>query len=95
VLLDRRKRVPRGSAIFSDDAETIVYSENTEWQFVLDDLAKRGIHSILVEGGAQVLNHILATGIYDEIHVEKGAMHIGEGVAAPQVLPSTSIKVDK
>ena len=95
VLLDRRKRVPRESAIFSDDAETIVYSENTEWPFVLDDLAKRGIHSILVEGGAQVLNHILATGIYDEIHVEKGTMCIGEGIAAPQVLPSTPIKVDR
>ena len=52
---------------------------------MLDDLAKRGIHSILVEGGAQVLNHILATGIYDEIHVEKGAMCIGEGVAAPKM----------
>ena len=85
VLLDRRKRVPEQSAIFSDDAETIVYSENTEWPFVLEDLAKRGIHSVLVEGGAQVLNHILATGIYDEIHVEKGEMCIGEGVAAPKI----------
>ena len=85
VLLDRRKRVPRESAIFSDDAETIVYSENTEWPFVLDDLATRGIHSILVEGGAQVLYHILATGIYDEIHVEKGDIRLGDGVAAPKV----------
>lgn len=92
VLLDRRKRVPKESAIFSDDAETIVYSENTEWPFVLADLAKRGIHSVLVEGGAQVLNHILATGIYDEIHVEKGDMCIGDGVAAPKVLPSTPKK---
>ena len=92
VLLDRRKRVPKESAIFSDDAETIVYSENTEWPFVLADLAQRGIHSVLVEGGAQVLNHILATGIYDEIHVEKGDMCIGDGVAAPRVLPSTPIK---
>ncbi len=85
VLLDRRKRVPKESAIFSPDAETIVYSENTEWQFILDDLAKRGIHSVLVEGGAQVLKHIIATGIYDEVHVEKGNIQIGDGVAAPQI----------
>ena len=85
VLLDRRKRVPQNSAIFSDDAPTIVYSENTEWQFVLEDLAKRGIHSILVEGGAQVLNHILETGIYDEIHVETGEICIGDGVPAPKI----------
>lgn len=85
VLLDRRKRVPKESAIFSEDAPTIVYSDNTEWPHVLEDLAKRGIHSILVEGGAQVLNHILSTGIYDEVHVEKGEMRIGDGVAAPQI----------
>ncbi|MBR0295777.1 MAG: bifunctional diaminohydroxyphosphoribosylaminopyrimidine deaminase/5-amino-6-(5-phosphoribosylamino)uracil reductase RibD [Paludibacteraceae bacterium] len=85
VLLDRRKRVPLSSAIFSDDAQTIVYSENTEWSFVLEDLAKRGIHSILVEGGAQVLNHILETGIYDEIHVETGEICIGDGVLAPKI----------
>ena len=85
VLLDRRKRVPQNSAIFSDDAPTIVYSENTEWQFVLEDLAKRGIHSILVEGGAQVRNHILETGIYDEIHVETGEICIGDGVPAPKI----------
>lgn len=85
VLLDRRKRVPKQSAIFSEDAPTIVYSENTEWPFVLEDLAKRGIHSILVEGGAQVLNHILETGIYDEIHVETGEICIGDGVPAPKI----------
>lgn len=86
ILLDRRKRVPQSSAIFSDDAPTIVYSENTEWSFVLEDLAQRGIHSILVEGGAQVLNHILETGIYDEIHVETGEMCIGDGVPAPKMM---------
>lgn len=85
VLLDRRRRVPKQSAIFSEDAPTIVYSENTEWPFVLEDLAKRGIHSILVEGGAQVLNHILETGIYDEIHVETGEICIGDGVPAPKI----------
>ena len=85
VLLDRRKRVPQNSAIFSDDAQTIVYSENTEWSFVLEDLANRGIHSILVEGGAQVLNHILETGVYDEIHVETGEICIGDGVPAPKI----------
>lgn len=84
VLLDRRRRVPKASNIFSADAETIVYSDNTEWTYVLADLAKRGIHSVLVEGGAQVLNHIIESGIYDEVHVEQGEMRIGEGIKAPE-----------
>ncbi len=86
ILLDRHSRVPADYNIFSNDAETIVYRENTDWQFILSDLAKRGIHSILVEGGAMVLNYILSTGIYDEIHIEVNPnMNLGEGIKAPEV----------
>ena len=62
----------------------LVYSDNTEWEFVLGDLAARGIHSVLVEGGARVLNHILSTGIYDEVHIEVSEKEVFHGVAAPK-----------
>lgn len=80
--------------IFDDSAETIVYRENTEWTYILGDLAQRGIHSILVEGGTTLLNHILATGIYDEIHVEVADFEIGEGVKAPEIVDGGRWKVD-
>lgn len=85
ITLDRHNRIPADSAIFSTDAETIVYRDNTEWTYILSDLAKRNIHSLLVEGGAALLNTILQTGIYDEIHVEIAPVYAGEGVRAPQV----------
>lgn len=85
ILLDRHHRVANDSKIFSDGAQTIVYREQTDWPFVVQDLAKRGIHSVLVEGGAQVLNHIIESGIYDEIDVEVSPIVIGEGVPAPKV----------
>ncbi len=77
VLLDRHHKVPATAKIFSPEAETIVYSENTDWHFVVEDLGRRGIHSVLVEGGAQVLQSILASGIYDEIHVEVSPQILG------------------
>lgn len=76
VTLDRHHILPSDSNIFSSDSKTIVYHENTDWSFVLDDLAKRNIHSILVEGGSTLLNTILSSGIYDEVHVEVGDIHI-------------------
>lgn len=85
ITLDRHNRIPADSAIFSPDAETIVYRDNTEWTYILSDLAKRNIHSLLVEGGAALLNTILQTGVYDEIHVEVAPVYAGEGVRAPQV----------
>ncbi len=96
VTLDRHNRIPDDARIFSDGIETIVYRDRTDWPFVLSDLASRNIHSILVEGGAQLLNHILETGIWDEIHVEVAPeLTIGDGVAAPKVdLPAEYELVD-
>ena len=86
VTVDRHNRIPADARIFSDGIETIVYRERTDWPYILDDLAKRNIHSILVEGGTTLLNHILGTGIWDEIHVEVAPeLTIGEGVAAPKI----------
>ena len=106
VTLDRHHVIPADARIFSDETEgiwqlggiekTIVYRDNTEWEFVLSDLAKRNIHSILVEGGTTLLNHILSTGIWDEIHVEVAPeLRIGDGVKAPDIqLPEEFEVVD-
>lgn len=85
ILLDRHSIVPQDYKIFSQDAPTIVYRDNTCWQFVLQDLANRNIHSVVVEGGAKLLNTILDSGIYDEVHVEVAPIRINEGVEAPRV----------
>lgn len=85
VVVDRQHRIPADAKIFSDDAQTIVYSDRTDWPFILQDLAVRNIHSILVEGGPTLLKHILETGIWDEIHIEVSALEIGEGVPAPAI----------
>lgn len=96
VTLDRHHRIPADARIFSDGIETIVYRERTDWPFVLSDLAARNIHSILVEGGATLLHHILETGVWDEIHVEMAPeITIGSGVPAPAIiLPDTFELVD-
>ncbi len=85
ILLDRHGRVPRSYNIFSPDSETIVYSDNTQWEYILSDLARRNIHSLLVEGGATLLNNILATGIFDEVHIEVNPkMYLCQGIKAPE-----------
>ena len=96
VTVDRHNRIPADARIFSDESETIVYRDRTDWPYILDDLAKRNIHSILVEGGTTLLNHILETGLWDEIHIEVAPeLIIGEGVAAPKIaLPDSFEETD-
>ena len=87
VLPDRHGVVSRESNIFSGGAETIVYSERTDFEYILSDLAKRGIHSLIVEGGAQLLHSVIESGLWDEMHVEVAPVTLGDGVPAPP-LPS-------
>ena len=96
VTIDRHNKIPAEARIFSDESETIVYRERTDWPFILSDLAQRNIHSILVEGGPTLLRHSLETGIWDEMHIEVAPeLNIGEGVSAPQVvLPDTYDEID-
>ena len=107
VTIDRHGVIPKDAWILSDEngviepfsggeSETIVYRERTDWPYILSDLAQRNIHSILVEGGPTLLNHILETGRWDEIHIEVAPeLTIGEGVAAPKVvLPEEYETVD-
>lgn len=103
VTVDRSGKIPMKSKIFASTGSdypgidpVIVYRERTDWNFILDDLAGRGIHSILVEGGPTLLRSILASGIWDEIHVEVAPeITIGDGVRAPEVrLPEHFEQVD-
>ena len=91
ITVDRHSVLPADCRIFSDDSPTIVYRENTDWLFIVADLAARNIHSVLVEGGSTLLQHILDSGIYDEVHIEIGKQLLPidpntgrkEGVKAP------------
>jgi diaminohydroxyphosphoribosylaminopyrimidine deaminase/5-amino-6-(5-phosphoribosylamino)uracil reductase len=96
VTIDRHGVIPADARIFSDETETIVYRERTEWPFILGNLASRGIHSIMVEGGPTLIRTILDSGLWDEMHIEVAPeLSIGEGVPAPQIgLPETCETVD-
>jgi len=93
VTVDRHERIPMESKIFERKESdypgidpVIVYRERTEWEYILEDLAGRGIHSVMVEGGTTLLSHIIETGLWDEMHIEVAPeITIGEGVAAPNV----------
>jgi riboflavin biosynthesis pyrimidine reductase len=46
---------------------------------VMDELGRRGIIQLMVEGGAAVHTSFLRDGLVDELHVYKGSTVIGEG----------------
>lgn len=81
VILDRRGRtkgakLPEGAIVLGGDTSPAA---------VLADLYGRGIQSVLVEGGAEVLKSFLDTGLWDAMRVETSPTALGDagGVRVP------------
>lgn len=50
---------------------------------IVEEIYKRNINSILVEGGSQLHKSFISLGLWDEIHVEISKEKIGKGIEAP------------
>ncbi|WP_329905349.1 bifunctional diaminohydroxyphosphoribosylaminopyrimidine deaminase/5-amino-6-(5-phosphoribosylamino)uracil reductase RibD [Porphyromonas pogonae] len=62
----------------------IIFSPNIAEE-VTDLLYREGIQSILVEGGAYILQQFLDKQMYDELIIEKSPILLGKGVTAPKI----------
>lgn len=59
--------------------------ENQTMGDILHEIYHRGIHSVLVEGGAKVLTSLIDAGWWDEANVEVSTQTLTDGVEAPRM----------
>lgn len=52
---------------------------------IAEYLFSSGIQSLFIEGGYQVLDHFITTGLWDEARIFRGSSHFNEGVKAPAI----------
>lgn len=70
----------------SEKAECVTVKFGTELLGdILSELAKRGIQSVIVEGGAQLIRSFTARGSWDEARVFTSRRRLGNGVLAPSI----------
>jgi len=50
---------------------------------ILHEIFERNIHSVMIEGGASILNSFIDAGLWDEANVEVSPQRISNGVVAP------------
>jgi 5-amino-6-(5-phosphoribosylamino)uracil reductase len=60
-----------------------------DWPLVLDELGRRGVHRLLVEGGGTIHTQFLAQNLADELHLVIAPLLVGEA-AAPKFLAPAS-----
>lgn len=54
---------------------------------LMDDLTRRGITSLMVEGGPTLLASFIREGLYDEIRIETAPATLGKGLRSPLLPP--------
>lgn len=98
VTVDRHGVIPSGSRIFSSEAQTVVFvgagavasecritvpEDADSLDFICNRLYGMGVTSLLVEGGAALLQAFIDRGLWDEVRVERSKAVLGGGVPAP------------
>lgn len=106
IVFDRKGTLPRTLKLFTDGNKTMIlgaettktenvaYYSPTQWtnlSLLLEELySEKGICSILVEGGREILQQFIDQGVYDEIICFEGHKKIHAGIPAPTLASSFS-----
>lgn len=69
--------------------------QSTDINEILTALHKDGIQTVLVEGGSQLLQSFIDSGLWDECYVEKGVESIQGAVSAPVMPAEYSCCIEK
>jgi len=102
IVVDRNLNLDGGLHLFDQSQATLCYnqigtekSENLERvklpigfgiNEILEDLFERKIQSLIVEGGAQLLNKFIQENLWDEARVFTGQVQFGKGIPAPKLI---------
>ena len=101
LILSSSGSLDNNSAVFRAHGRTVVFThkksasvccdklildrERSSAVQVTEYLYNSGIQSLFIEGGAQVLNHFISEGLWDEARVFSGKITFGAGIKAPVI----------
>jgi diaminohydroxyphosphoribosylaminopyrimidine deaminase/5-amino-6-(5-phosphoribosylamino)uracil reductase len=100
IILSKTGELPINLNLFDGSASTLIYSTNNfqyanaetvvmpdenNLDFLLSDLHRRNIQSLIVEGGSSVLNQFLKSNHWDEIRIFESEDMLEDGILAPTI----------
>jgi len=82
LTIDRHNILPPTLHLKDGSSPTVIYTHESLRE-ILDDLYNRGIQSLIVEGGAKLLQSFIDEGLWDEARIETAPFCLEEGILAP------------
>lgn len=90
IILDRRCIVPSNATVLTDGGSTIHITEDADLDTLLADLYKRGIHSLIVEGGSNIHSQFIRRGLWQKMLIFIAPMVVG-GAQAPSIFSGEGV----
>ncbi len=84
ITIDQHHRLPNNLHFFDQSQPTKVY-ETTDLSAILTDLHSQKIQSVIVEGGAKLLQSFIDQNLWDEARILTGNKQLRKGLHAPQI----------
>lgn len=87
IVADRANSIPKDSHLLNDGNPTIILGPASDGniQSYMKQLYSKGITSVLVEGGAKLLQAFIDEGMWDIARVEIAPIILGSGVKSPEL----------
>ena len=74
--------VEKVRAVLGDLADVVSVGPELDWGMVLDELGRRGIGRLMVEGGGTIHTQLMAANLADEVHLAIAPLLVGQPEAA-------------
>ncbi|WP_019074368.1 RibD family protein [Streptomyces hokutonensis] len=74
--------VEKVRAVLGDLADVVSVGPELDWGLVLDELGRRGIGRLMVEGGGTIHTQLMAANLADEVHLAIAPLLVGQPEAA-------------
>lgn len=84
ITIDRHHRLPKDLHIFDQSQPAKIY-ETTDLSEILSDLHSQKIQSVMIEGGAKLIQSFIEQNLWDEARILTGNKHLQHGLKAPEI----------
>ncbi|MFS0696910.1 RibD family protein [Streptomyces nitrosporeus] len=74
--------VEKVRATLGDLADVVSVGSDLDWGLVLDELGRRGVRQLMVEGGGTIHTQLMAQDLADEVHLAIAPLLVGQPEAA-------------
>jgi diaminohydroxyphosphoribosylaminopyrimidine deaminase / 5-amino-6-(5-phosphoribosylamino)uracil reductase len=101
IVIDRTLRLPSSLHLFDRQTPTLVFTEkditglsNAQYSVIdfnelaeniLQELHQRNIQSVIIEGGANLLNEFISKNLWDEARIFISPKFLNDGIKAPEI----------